>query len=192
MRILLVLLLPIFMLSCEGVTPASSDEYFDVSGLLEDQYELLSTGRAALSKLAIMGDDTAVVQISPDSVRWKDELVIFERIDINKPKWRGQYQVITEEDKFSNLQVRTFITENKQAEVKYLKLYYLGEVANLRRIEAEWQENNPIYKSQRKLTLLFEDISGDIVISGYRIDGEQKMMLQEAVSFKIEVEATYP
>lgn len=180
-----VLITVVLLASCQGVELRTTDEYFDVTGLIKEQYEVLIAENVTLSKMAVIGADTAEVSIRPDSSQWKNELGIFERIDLNKPKWRGQYEIDDTKDKFSNLTIRTFTTINDEAEVKYLRLYFLNNVSDLRRIEARWQENNPIYKSQRDLVLHFEDINNSIRLNGYEIEGVQKMMLQDEVSFII-------
>ncbi|MEM9297362.1 MAG: hypothetical protein AAGA64_03160 [Bacteroidota bacterium] len=182
----------ILLVSCQSVEQKVIDEYFDVTGLIHEQFQLLELKRATLSKVAIFGSDTAKADIVPDSSQWKNELRIFERIDINKPQWRGQYQIEDTEDRFSNLTIRTFTTTNDEAEVKYLRLYFLDHVADLRKIEARWQENNPIYKSQRDLTLHFEDINDSIILNGYEIKGIQKMTLQDEVSFSINAGINHP
>ena len=186
MRIVIFsLCLSSLLIACQGVEPQENDDYFDVLGLLDKQYELLKINTVSLTKEAIIDLDTAVTSFVPDTTQWKNELGIFRRLDINKPKWRGQYVISEAEDQFSNLTIRTYTTNNAEAEVKYLKLYYLANIADLRRIEASWQENNPVYTSERYLTLYFEDISNKIVLSAYEVRGSQKMMLQKKVPFSI-------
>lgn len=186
-----VFLFFIFSVSCQGVDKKGIVEYFDIAAVINEQYRLLESREATLSKVAIFGSDTAKAAIVPDNSQWKSELGIFERIDINKPQWRGQYRVEDSEDTFSNLTIRTFTTTSDEAEIKYLRLYFLDDVTDLRRIEARWHENNPVYKSQRDFTLHFEDMNNSIIINGYEIKGIQKMMFQDEVSFSINAGINY-
>ncbi|MEM6524089.1 MAG: hypothetical protein AAGF85_07250 [Bacteroidota bacterium] len=180
----------IFLASCQSVQPSAVDEYISIQDLLNSQYELLTTTNSSLSKRATSGSDSSYVFILHDSVQWKKELGIFERLEINQPKLKGKYEISIQEDQFSNLTITSYTTLDNEAEVKYLKLYYLDDESNFRKIEAEWQESNPIYTSKRILNLFFEDLSGEIILSGYEVTGSQKMLLQDedAFSLKAKVE----
>ncbi|MEM7107187.1 MAG: hypothetical protein AAF519_03090 [Bacteroidota bacterium] len=179
-------LLIIALTSCEGVQPSVVEDYFSLQDVLDSQYKLLAETRSSLYKVATAGNDSAQVLIHPDSVDWRKELGIFERLDINKPKLKGQFRIAMEEDEFSNLTIKSYTALNNEAEVKYLKLFYLEEESNFRKLAAEWQESNPIYTSKRSLTLFFEDLSGKIILSGYEISGIQKMLLQDEKAFSLQ------
>jgi hypothetical protein len=68
--------------------------------------------------------------------------------------------------------------------VPFVQFYYQHDVTNLKRIEAEYQEQNALYYTKRRLSIQF-DGSGKNLIHHYSIEGAQKMILSDSVRFSI-------
>lgn len=167
--------------------------YFNLDSMLVAQKEYLLQNKMRLDKWAYVDSDTAQNIYTPDSLGWKDELAFFNKMNINKPVLQGVYNESIENDVNSNLKVKAFIpAKDADVEVQYLKLYYLNDLSQLKKMEALYQENNPIYKSQRKFTLLFEEKSGAAIIDKFLVEGSQKMILKDSVKFKIEGKVINP
>ncbi len=161
--------------------------YFNLDSMLIAQKAYLQGNSMQLDKWAYVDADTSQNTYKPDSLGWKDELAFFNKMNINKPVLQGVYNVEVTEDVHSNLLIKSFIpAEGSDVEVQYLKLYYLDNISQLKKMEALYQENNPIYKSQRKFTLFFEDKSGVAYLDKFLVEGSQKMILKDSVKFKIE------
>lgn len=193
MRYLLSALLAVTIIGC-GSPPSESDTtyYYNLDSLINSQQQALLTTEAKLHKLGRIGNDSSVNVIAPDSLTWVDELGVFREIDINQPVLQGLYQVANRNDDKSNLKIREFIAaEGEDLKVTYLRLYYLNDLSQVRKLEAEYHEDNPIYNSGRVLEMEFEDIKGTPMLSAYAITGSQKMMLQDLTTFSIQAEVKY-
>ncbi len=189
---LVVMLFLAFLLACQEVESVEQGEYYNVDSLISAQYALLAESGPSISKIATIDGDTSSTEFTPDTTQWVTELSIFRRLELNKPKWKGRYTVVDSDDPFSNLRVRAFSIDHREAEVKYVKLYFLNNISQLRKLEARWVEKNPIYQSQRDMTLRFDDIKDQIVLSEYEISGSQKMMLRDEVNFNVKVLVNHP
>ena len=56
----------------------------------------------------------------------------------------------------------------------------------VRKIEAEYNARNALYKSTRLLTLEFEEVEGKSRLTSYAVDGGQKMFLDDSVQYTID------
>jgi len=187
------ILIGILLSSCLKQSENAAVNYFNLDSMLVAQKTHLLENNMQLDKWAFVDEDTAQNTYTPDSIGWKDELAFFNKMNINKPVLQGVYTESVENDANSNLKVKSFIpAPGADVEVQYLKLYYLNELSNLKKMEALYRENNPIYKSQREFTLFFEERSGAAVIDKFLVEGSQKMILKDSVKFKIEGQIINP
>ncbi|MBL3654642.1 hypothetical protein [Fulvivirga sediminis] len=164
--------------------------YYNIDSLMAAQKHLLISKGAVIHKSAVVAGDTATSTIQPDSSVWDKEFKIFENININKPTLRGLYTEKNDQDNKSNLKVRSYTTDNEDAEIKYLKIYYLDNLSNIKKVEAKYEEDNPIYQSARFLRLTFDDINKEAVLTKYQIIGNQKTILRDPVKIKINAKVT--
>ncbi|MTI23133.1 hypothetical protein E1176_19040 [Fulvivirga sp. RKSG066] len=169
--------------------------YFDIDSLLQKQHELLLTSEAKINKHAFVDGDTSTTTYLPDSANWKDELAFFKKMNINKPVLKDVYNTSVVDDTQSNLKIKQFIPEGEDTddlEVQYLKLYYLEDLNGLKKIEAHYKEDNPIYKSSRYFTMYFDDITGKTALKKFVVKGGQKMILKDSVVFEVSGEVVLP
>ncbi|UII22463.1 hypothetical protein [Fulvivirga ligni] len=159
--------------------------YYNIDSLLSTQKALLLSKGAVIKKSAMLSGDTAQAEIHPDSALWDKEFKIFDNININKPTLQGMYDEKVYADSNSNLQVKSYTANNDDAQVKSLKIYYLNNLNNIRKVEAEYVEDNPIYHSQRNLEFVFDDIRKEPVLREYEIYGTQKMIFKDSVNMHI-------
>ena len=182
----MLMILALASWSCQEVSSvATASEYYGVDSLISVQQKALYRHKATLEKKASIGKDSSSITFQPDSAQWLDELNIFKRLDITNPSLKGQYSSDTRNDPNSNLTIQTWHADAPGAEVKLIKLYYLEKVEELRKLEATWEDRNPLNRSKKNMTLLFEDIHNEVLLTGYEIEGVQKMVLQDTVVFRV-------
>jgi hypothetical protein len=178
-------ILMLLVLSCNK--KASVAKMYDVDSLVNAQVNFLSSKKARLHKTAsIEGQKDDSVYIPTDTIAWRNELDIFSQLQvINKPINR-QFYIIDDGlfDPSSNLTVKAFsATENLP--VRYLRIFYQESIAKPRKIEALYDDHNALYKSGRVLQMEFRQIDNKSVLTSYAIEGGQKMILGDSVSFFI-------
>ena len=172
-------------IACGGQQRQRVITYYNIDSLVSSQQDLLVARHPLLNKKAYIDSDSSITDFKPGREQWTNELDIFKKIDINSPKLVGLYTTSTADDTHSNLKVRTLTTNDEDAEVKYLKLYYLDRLEKLKKIEALYIERNPIYASSREVTMVFDDFEGQGILKRYQVRGMQKTVLQDTVRFEI-------
>lgn len=156
--------------------------------------------KASVKKVGNLNDENGDADLPIlDSLAWENELIIFRGLEaINKPIYKNIYAVEDGlPDRTSNLQVKWIaykkdLSEKEIPPVKYLKIFYQGSLHNVRKIEAQVDETNALYKSSRLLTLEFQDIQNHVVLTSYTIEGGQKMFLGDTVAYVIKGVVTFP
>ncbi|MBS1489874.1 MAG: hypothetical protein JSS93_05065 [Bacteroidetes bacterium] len=166
--------------------------YFDFDSLITAQIKDIKKHEAVLLKKTILNSLVDSLSIKPDSIQLRNELEMFRQIDdINKPMYKGLYQMETKEDINSNLTVRTFTT-NIKTNVAFVKLFFNQKISRLKRIESSWAENNTMMNTQRFLMLEFDDYNGQPRLIHYRVTGYQKVIFSKSVSLAVEGWVKYP
>lgn len=169
---------------------SSKEEYrpnlYAIDSLVRAQAKYLSENKATLTKVTRLGDVHGKVSVTPkDTSAWKKELEIFSTLDIiNKPVNKDLYHIEVVADEKSNLSVKAFTTQ-EQLPVTYLKVYYHRSPDRIRKIEAQYNESNSLYKSARSLTMEFQQVENSAVLTSYSITGGQKMFLGDSVEYNI-------
>ncbi len=160
---------------------------YPIDSLVNVQVAALGGSKAQLTKFAGLGETIDTVLTTPGtSAAWEKELEIFRELDLlNKPVNRTFYLV---DDKLfdpgSNLTVKAF-TSLEPLPVRSLRVFYDESVLKPRKIEAVYREENSLYASERILSLIFQEIDNKNILTSYSIQGGQKMILSDSVSFSI-------
>lgn len=168
--------------------------YYSLDSVLNEQAQYLTQSRATLFKKAsIDGKEETTSFVPKDTTRWKYELGVFAELsDINRPANVGKYR--TEQgvkDVNSNLLIYT-MESTEQLPVVFLKVYYLDNLSNIRRIEGLYREESSLLKSSRQLSMEFQNINNKIVLTSYSIIGGQKMLLGDSIPFSVHGMVTLP
>ena len=178
--------------ACER--PAQTQtEHFNIDSLITTQVVDLSSLNTSLAKSGIInGVKQDTVLSSLDTAAWKRELDIFSEIELfNKPAYRVSYEVKDGlRDASSNLTIRAFQT-TEDLPVRYVKLFYLENLNKLRKIEALYQQDNALMKTQRKLIMEFSDVYNKNILTSYSVEGGQKMFAGDSVHFVINGTVTF-
>lgn len=189
----IILLIVVTLSSCE-TKRSDIKYYYALDSVLNEQVQYLTQSRAALSKKAsIDGKEERTSFVPKDTTRWKYEFDVFAGLsDINKPANVGKYRTVPGiKDVNSNLLIYT-IESTEQLPVVFLKVYYLDNLANIRRIEGLYREESSLLKSSRHLSMEFQNINNKIVLTSYSITGGQKMLLGDSVQFSVNGMITLP
>jgi hypothetical protein len=159
---------------------------YAIDSLLTAQVKYLTEQKATLTKVTLLGGKEDKVSLTPkDSAAWKNELEIFATMDmINKPTNKVYYQADDLSDIRSNLNVKAFSTK-EDLPIRYLRVYYHEDISKLRKLEAEFNELNSLYKSSRMLVMEFQQMGNNVVLTSYEIVGGQKMFLGDSVQYNI-------
>ena len=182
---LIVFILATGLLSCSEEKPRAA--FFPIDSLISGQARTLTKIKAGLFKESLLSGKTDTITYTPsDTATWINELDIFKKLDIiNKPVNRGSYLIDDGLfDPGSNLTVKAF-TSLKKLPVVYLKIYYQGDITKPRKLEALYDEENPLYQSARHLSMHFQQVGSQTVLTSYVIKGGQKMILGDSVAFYI-------
>jgi hypothetical protein len=182
---LLVISCAMTLSSC--LTGKEESSFYAIDSLVTRQLTELTELKARLDKTAVVQGKVDSVSYTPrDTTAWRKELDIFRQLDIiNKPVNHGSYLIDDNQlDPGSNLTVKAF-TSAEELPVRYLKIYYQKSVSKPRKIEALYNEENALYKSSRILSLEFTQINNKTVLTSYSIDGGQKMIMGDSVTFLI-------
>lgn len=182
--VLAVLLLSV-LASCQSeIQPAG---FYAIDSLVKNQVQLLTHLGAGLRKEAQLDNERDTVQYIPsDTTAWTTELGIFDKLrEINKPVNRANYDVKDGLlDQESNLTVKLF-QSRKELPIEYLKIYYHRSLDKPRKIEALYRERNLLFSSARLLSMYFQQMNGNIILTSYSVQGGQKMILGDSVEFAV-------
>jgi hypothetical protein len=170
-----------------GAENQSTASLYDIDSVIQHQISYFVNQEVEIKKKAVLNGVEKSTIIQPkDSVDWEEELTIFLELNIiNRPINRNLYNVEDLSDTESNLRIKSF-TATEELPVKYLKVYYFKTMDRIRKIEAEYNAENSLYKSTRLLTLEFEEIEGKSRLASYAVDGGQKMFLDDSVQYTID------
>jgi hypothetical protein len=188
--LLFCLLFAFVSVSC-GSDETTVALFYPVDSLLDNQVRQLTRSRATLSKIARMGQEESAVEYIPaDTTGWQRELEVFYQISaINKPVNKSSYSIENRRDDSSGLQLKTFYS-SEEVPVRMLKVYFRDTPLLPDRIEASVTEVNSMFKGTRNLQLKFAQENDNIVLTGYTIDGGQKMFLADSVRYNIKGSVT--
>jgi hypothetical protein len=166
--------------------------YLDLDSLMNAQVAILSKSKVSLTKKAVIGlkKDSSITV--PDSSAWSQELDVFRQLDlINRPIYRDVYQINDKmKDSKSNLLIYSLEARSKSP-IPYLRLYYQDTPSRLKKLEAVYQESNSLYASHRLLKMYFDDTTGRPSLTGYLIEGDQKMILSDSIHYTITAHITF-
>lgn len=168
---------------------AQSKTFFNFDSLVNTEIQTLKN-RFELSKFVEIDGKQEQTRFVPDSLQWAQELEIFRQLDaVNKASFRDAYVTSEMRDTNSNLTIRE-IKAQDEAPVSLVRFYYLRTPNDIRKIEATWFEENALYTNTRRMTMELESTSSGKVLHRYRVEGIQKMVMDDSVHFVIAGEVT--
>lgn len=180
MRILTVLLLALCVSCTSSIKEKPINTYYDIDSLLNQQLSLLINADLSIEKQIFIDGEKELDTVSFDSLGWNNELAVFRIADINKPNLKGLY--VATEERSADQTIWRYTTKKPSLGIEYL-LVYFSKDQQVKKIEARYNEDNALYTSERNLSLIFNPKTK--LLSSYTVEGSQKMIMKEAVNFKI-------
>ena len=188
MRFLILFLLGGVLFAACDQSPEKSQaqKYYNLDSLVSEQVQLLARSGAKLKKKALINAREEEETLEPDSLMWENELSILREIDLNKPIYQTRYSIKDGlSDRFSNLKIREYTALDSKLDIRYLKIYYLGNISRLKKIETSFRSKNPLFYTQKQVKAEFEEIRGKPVLSGYKFLETQKLIFLDTLRFKL-------
>jgi hypothetical protein len=142
---------------------------------MEKQFSRLSHEDGILRKFTTVGNSPKTeVILNKKDVSWNRELAPFSSLNlINKPVYRGRYKVSTFQDPKSNLKIKCWEAKGGEP-IRRLKIYYLDNPAQIKRVEAMVESNSPIFSTNKVIEMEFSILGGGGILESYRLSGSQR------------------
>ncbi len=188
MRSFFLGILGLLLWGCKQSEVVYDKPYFDFDSLINQQQHELLTTKATLTKTVSLDSAKEEISFEADSLVLGKELDVFRQLDIiNKPGFKDKYKISDgEKDTRSNLTIRRYEALEKTAPVQFVLFYYQNEFSRIHKIESAYRENNTLYGTERNLLLEFDDSTGKLLLTHYRLTGVQKLILSDTIAFSID------
>jgi hypothetical protein len=187
-KFMTILIIISFVSGCGGksVKNRAGSLYINIGHFVEKQIALLDSLRPPIDKLVRMGEEEETRQIR--HVTWSHELDLLAQVDIDKPGLRGSYTVQQE-----NPHVRVYqLKPGEKSDVQFLKLEFGKDTTQILGLEAILAQSNQLYASEKKIRARFEALpEASSRLTSYQIDGFQKLMFNDTVTFAVEAKVSY-
>ncbi|MDH5397119.1 MAG: hypothetical protein OEX02_03180 [Cyclobacteriaceae bacterium] len=162
------------------------DMYFDMEQLTAQQVHLLNAMHASIEKKAVLDGVEETIVYTPDTTNWRHELEVFSVANINKAIYKGSYTFYDETDIKSNLTIRTYThIDTTEARIPWMKVYFLNNPDHYHQVELKYKEENKVYQLERLLSMSFEDINDQMVLSSYSVQGHQEVIGDKSIAFEV-------
>jgi len=186
-RLIFLFFAVVMLAGCNKQNQTYDKRYFDFDSLINVQVNLLAKAKPTLTKIVMLDGKTDQSSHAVDSALLAQELDVFHQLDlINKPLYTNAYQILDEErDTRSNLTIRRYQAK-APSPIAFVTFYYHADFKQIKKIESVYQETNSLYSTERHLQLNFDDTTGVMLLSSYKLMGSQKMILSDSVQFSIE------
>lgn len=170
--------------SCLEDASQQRTTYFSMDSLVNAQINYFSSREISLNKWASINGKEESNVLQPDSLTWANELEVFRKVDITKAAYTNGFDVSIEDDKTSNLKILNYASKIKMP-VKSLKIYFLNEQSDVRKIVAIIEEDTRVFANDKQVNMEFEKIEGVSVLKNYNIEGKQKMLMSDSTLYEI-------
>lgn len=180
MRYILPLLL-LFLSACDVAeeTQDTTKLYYDVNGFVLDQISELTALKPSVKKTLQSDDETD--NMTSSDINWKRELELFVQADINKPAYKKSY-AITRPD---SLTYAYTLATTESLPVKRLMVRLDSASGKPSVIQAHLISKNKLYVSEKHIELSCAARNGKWILSGYRMNGFQQLLIQDPKRFDI-------
>jgi len=183
-HILLLIFVVLTLSACMNDTSRLGTTYFSMDSLVNAQIEYFANKEVLLNKSATINGIEESNVLKPDSLVWASELEIFRKADITKAAYSNAFDISIIPDTESNLKILQY-TSKSEMPVKSLKIYFLHEVSDIRKISAVIKEDTRVFTNDKVVNMNFEKVAGISVLKSYNIEGKQKMLLSDSTLYSI-------
>ncbi len=164
-RLVFVLLISAWFLSCRKSSDTNAATYFDLAGTIKTQIALLSNEKPAVTKEVNLSGKKEVKTLN--ELDWEKELALFVQADINKNAYQKSYSVID-----SDSLVTYRLREGESLPVKEMVISFAPSKLP-REITVVTVTSNFLLNARRTLRCSFTGGR----LSSYAIQSEQKLFI---------------
>ncbi len=170
----------------------NEEPYFDLPNLVQQQLAQINSLQPSVEIVARIGDQQESQTVKKDSADWAETLKLFSDVNINRPVLQGSYSVKDSSDQQHGWQAKVYRAKQPdKVEVPYLIVYYQGTLEKVQRIETEFREKNPLYRTSRQLTMQLEPVETGSRLVSYQSSGSQKMIFRDRVDYFLKARLLY-
>ena len=179
----LIYLLPLLLTACVGgqdggLLPENEKVYFDLSGFINRQIELLEAIDLVVEKKA-MYEGKQQQQVFDDPGSWENELAMFRDADINKPVLVNSYDSVQRQE--DGYQVTSYVAIDESVRIQELSIFYTE--SQVKKVEILLLEDNFFYITRQHMQLQI----ANCLISKIGISGFQKLVTRNRKEYAVEV-----
>ncbi len=175
------------LMSCSGIDESQQTEkkgdYYDLSGLVQSQMETLNDQQPKVYKTAeIDGQEESKLV---ENVDWEKELSLFVDADLNKPRLISLYDTRNYKNDEGDQVIVYQMKEKDVSGVIKMEIVNDPTEGELKKILIEYCEANLLFTTEQWLSLDFNGSSGTPELKSYSIEGFEKMVMKDTMSYKI-------
>ena len=179
----LIFAISIMLLSCDSTpTSIASVGWFDLPKFSAELVEVMATRSDAVSKqFGINGKVETKNFSATDSSFWSAELAHLLETDLNSARLIGAIRLEEGlQDSGSNLLIDEYQPmEESDIEFKDLKIYYLKEHDEIRRITLELASKNIMVASSASVIIWLNRYNGELLIDSMHVFGKDDVVFQD-------------
>jgi hypothetical protein len=184
-RIIGLLALLLGFSACERPAPPATDgaaPLYDLTAYLQQEIVRLQQEKPpVLKSVTTKGQPTETTETN--KIDWEKELSIFQEVDLSRPALRDFYREDRQE--LPNGSTMSIFTKAEEAAAPVQRLQLVvSPFQQLEHLEADVLEENILFYSRRKITLVAEPGTGKL--SSYRVEGVQKLILGDSLRYRID------
>lgn len=196
---LLGILISLLGTACSRMRPKANEQFINIDSLLKSQEFALAKAGAGLEKTVTMDGSAETQILQPDTAAWRHEFQVFQGLrDLNKSTYQGEFIARDTSDTRSNLNVKDIsLAKTKHRNVmsslalQHVRLYYLND-GTLQGIEAHFAQNRPMYQKRELIRLDFTSLGGNWLLTRYVVQGGQRIVMGDTLTYRIEGKISMP
>ncbi|MCU0450276.1 MAG: hypothetical protein MUC97_10630 [Bernardetiaceae bacterium] len=159
-----------------GSSPASvPGPYPDLAALAREQAQQLAARQPPVRQRGRYGLNPASDE-APAQVNWPQVLEMLQKVDLNKPTYRGAYQVDSTADR------RVYTARRPDMPARRVEM--VGPVGAPRLVRVQYQESQYLYQTGQTIELRLANQA----LQFYRIKGYQHFIFNDTVFYDYEME----
>ncbi len=182
-----LLLLSLALLGCQTPDPkisASEKDYPDVPNAIRLAIQNNLDEEMSLVKTVNTSGSVEEQIFEADSTTYYEEVSLLLQYDLNKPAYRGVFD-ITKENASNGDEIVT-LTAKETESPNIIRAQFTSR--NQALLHAIWvvKDKNYVYHSERVFDIFFTEINAKIILDSYQIVVGQKIIAQDSVWYSVE------
>jgi len=182
MKRIIVYTFIILLLGCDTSLPQQTNTHlFNLPDFTKKLIVNMSNRHPAVNKSFSLNGNKENKNINnTDSTFWSQELARLIDTDLNSPKYLGAISVTPkQQDPDSNLLINSYsLTNITKLPLKSLRIYYLNDTTEIRKIDLMMTSDNLINASETSISLWINRYNGILLIDSLKITGKDKTLFQ--------------